>query len=73
MLTYGVNTDFMVEYVKIGEIISLKRLKYFVKKVVSIFLKEYLRKLNNDDIARLLTISDKRGFSSILGSIDCMY
>lgn len=72
MLAFGVTADFMVEYVKIGEITSLKRLKYFVKTVVSIFLKEYLRKPNNDDIARLLAISEKRGFSSILGSIDCM-
>ncbi|KAL0005535.1 hypothetical protein SO802_013096 [Lithocarpus litseifolius] len=47
MLAYGVTTDFMDEYVHIGESTATERLKKFVKAVVNIFSKEYLRS-NND-------------------------
>ncbi|XP_042992278.1 uncharacterized protein LOC122318748 [Carya illinoinensis] len=73
MLAYGVTTDFMDEYLKIGETTTLRSLKMFVKAVVSIFSKEYLRKPNNDDIVRLLAVGEKRGFLGMLGSIDCMH
>ena len=41
--------------------------------MVAIFLEEYLRSPNNDDITRLLAHSQNRGFSGMLGSIDCMH
>ncbi|XP_042988733.1 uncharacterized protein LOC122316267 [Carya illinoinensis] len=73
MLAYGVTADFIDEYLKIGETTALRILKMFVKTVVSIFSEEYLRKLNNDDIVILLAVGEKCGFSSMLGSIDCMH
>ena len=73
MLAYGVTADFMDEYVRIGESTAMKSLKKFVKAVVDIFSKEYLRSPNNEDIARLLANGEKRGFPGMLGSIDCMH
>ncbi|XP_040997165.1 uncharacterized protein LOC121243165 [Juglans microcarpa x Juglans regia] len=73
MLAFGVTVDFMDEYLKIGETTTLRSLKMFVKAVVSIFSKEYLRKPNNDEIARLLAVGEKCGFPGLLGSIDCMH
>nr|XP_023887251.1 uncharacterized protein LOC111999355 [Quercus suber] len=73
MLVYGVTADFMDEYVRIGESTAMKSLKKFVKVVVDIFSKEYLRSPNNEDIARLLTNGERRGFPGMLGSIDCMH
>ncbi|XP_050275352.1 uncharacterized protein LOC126717583 [Quercus robur] len=73
MLAYGVTADFMDEYVRIGESTAMKSLKKFVKAVVDIFSKEYLRSPNNDDIARLLANGERRGFPGMLGSIDCMH
>lgn len=52
---------------------ALKSLKYLIKVVVLIFFKEYLRKPNNDDIARLLAIDEKPRFSIMLGNIDYMH
>ena len=49
MLTYGVAIDF-TDHVRIGESNAIKSLKKFVKAVVNIFLKEYLRSSNNNDI-----------------------
>jgi hypothetical protein len=73
MLAYGVAADSTNEYVRIGESIAIESLKKFVKAVVNIFSKEYLRSPNSNDIARLLAVNEKRGFPGILGSIDCMH
>ena len=58
---------------RIGETTALESLKKFVTAVIDIFFEEYLRKPNNEDIARLLAHGKHQGFSSMLGSIDCMH
>ena len=70
MLAYGVSGDFMDEYVQIGETTALESLKKFVPTVIDVFSKEYLRKPNNEDIARLLSHGECQGFPGMLGSID---
>ncbi|XP_028096765.1 uncharacterized protein LOC114296650 [Camellia sinensis] len=72
MLAYGVATDFMDEYVRIGESTAIESLKYFVK-AVDIFSNEYLRSSNSHDIAKLLVVGESCGFPRMLGSIDCMH
>ena len=54
MLGYRVLGDLIDEYVWIRETTSLESLKEFVTVVIDVFSKEYLRKPNNEDIARLL-------------------
>ena len=54
MLAYGVSGDLIDEYVQIGETNALEKLKKFVTAVIDVFVEEYLRKPNNEDIARLL-------------------
>ena len=73
ILAYGVAADSIDEYVKIGESTVVKSPKKFVKVVVNIFSKEYLRSPNSNDIARLLAVNEKRGFLGMLGSIDYMH
>ncbi|KAL0008142.1 hypothetical protein SO802_009644 [Lithocarpus litseifolius] len=59
MLAYGMAADFIDEYVRIGESIAIESLKKFVKAMVDIFSKEYLRSPNNEDIARLLANGER--------------
>ena len=73
MLAYGVTADFMDEYVRIGESTAIESLKKFVKVMVDIFSKEYLRSPNNKDITRILANGERRGFLGMLGSIDCIH
>ena len=73
ILTYGVATDSIDEYVRIGESTIVESLKNFLKTVVNIFSEEHLRSQNSSDIVRLLTVNEKRGFPGMLGSIDCMH
>ena len=73
MLAYRVIGDLMDEYVRIGENTAIESFKKNFKAVISIFSDEYLRSPNSNDIARLLTIGQNRGFPRMLGSIDCMH
>ena len=73
MLTYGVSSNLIDKYVQIGETTVLESLKKFVTAAIDVFSEEYLRKPNNEDIARLLTHGEHRGFPGMLGSIDCMH
>ncbi|XP_062103513.1 uncharacterized protein LOC133814587 [Humulus lupulus] len=72
MLAYGVPTDATDEYIKIGESTTIKSLKRFCRAVVEVFGACYLRSPNADDVARLLHISERRGFPRMLGSLDCI-
>ncbi|XP_030923377.1 uncharacterized protein LOC115950296 [Quercus lobata] len=54
MLVYGVSGDLIDEYVRIGETTALESLKKFVTAVIDVFFEEYLKKPNNEDIAKLL-------------------
>ena len=81
MLAYGVSSDLIDEYVRIGkttyvqigETTALKIFEKFVTSIIDVFSKEYLRKPNSENIARLLTHGKRQGFSGMLGSIDCMH
>ncbi|XP_024016122.1 uncharacterized protein LOC112089284 [Eutrema salsugineum] len=41
--------------------------------VINVFGDEYLRRPTADDLQRLLDVGQSRGFSGIIGSIDCMH
>ena len=73
MFAYGVSSDLIDEYVQIGKTTALQFLKKFVTAVFDVFFEEYLRKPNNEDIARLLAHSERQGFSGMLDSIDCKH
>ena len=59
MLAYEVSGDLIDEYVWIGETTALESLKKFVTAVIDVFFEEYLRKPNNEDIARLLAHGER--------------
>ena len=73
MLAYGMSTDSLDEYVRIGETITIECVKRFCQGVVEIFGPEYLRSPNAADISRLLRKANQRGFPGMLGSLDCMH
>ncbi|XP_020266933.1 uncharacterized protein LOC109842471 [Asparagus officinalis] len=53
MLAYRVSADFVDDYVLIGESTTIESVKSFVKVVVAIFVDDYLRSPNNDDIKKI--------------------
>ncbi|KAK3200754.1 hypothetical protein Dsin_024169 [Dipteronia sinensis] len=73
MLAYGVSTNFVDDYMQIGENTGIESLNTFTNAIVVIFGDEYLKSLINEDTARLLAIGNQRGFPGMLGSIDYMH
>ncbi|XP_073121226.1 uncharacterized protein [Henckelia pumila] len=73
MLAYDVAGDAVNEYLRIGASTSLECLKTFCKGMNEIFSEQYLRQPTSEDVARLNAENSRRGFSGMLGSIDCMH
>ncbi|XP_073034852.1 uncharacterized protein [Primulina eburnea] len=73
LLAYILLADAADEYIKIGESTAIKCLQHFCRAVVEVFANQYLRSPNAKDVARLLHIGKQRGFSGMLGSLDCMH
>ncbi|CAM8926970.1 unnamed protein product [Rhodiola kirilowii] len=73
MLAYGTPADAIDDYIRIGESTAIESLRKFARGVVEIFGAEYMRRPTNEDLARLLTVAENRGFPGMLGSIDCMH
>jgi hypothetical protein len=73
MVAYGVAADATDDYVRMGESIALKYLRYLAVAIVEVFRVEYLRLPNEHDTVKLLVVSESRNFLGMLGSIDCMY
>ncbi|XP_062188842.1 uncharacterized protein LOC133892125 [Phragmites australis] len=72
-LAYGVSSDAVDEYVRIGASTAMMALRKYVEAIVQVFGEEYLRAPNETDTAHLLAEGERRGFPGMLGSIDCMH
>ena len=72
-MAYGALANSTNESVRIGESTAILCMKRFCRAIVEIFGNVYLRSPNANDIERLLSKSEERGFPGMLGSLDCMH
>jgi hypothetical protein len=72
-LAYGMTTDTIDEYLKLGISTVLECLEYYCTGIIECFGAEFLRCPTVTDTQRLLAKTEDCGFSGMLGSIDCMY
>ncbi|GKC48712.1 reverse transcriptase domain-containing protein [Tanacetum coccineum] len=71
-LAYGVNADFLVEYLQMSERSSRVSLDHFCKSVIKNFGPEYLRKPTITNVEKLYRHhEEKHGFTGMLESLDC--
>ncbi|XP_013617071.1 PREDICTED: uncharacterized protein LOC106323507 [Brassica oleracea var. oleracea] len=73
MLAYGMAADAVDEYIKIGGTTALECLRRFCKGIIQLYEQVYLRAPTEDDLQRILHVSEMRGFPGMIGSIDCMH
>ncbi|XP_021761811.1 uncharacterized protein LOC110726649 [Chenopodium quinoa] len=73
LLAYGTAADFVDDYLRISASLAQDSLQHFVEGVVSYFSDDYLRRPDEEDMARLLRDGERRGFPGMMGSIDCMH
>nr|XP_051206936.1 uncharacterized protein LOC127322030 [Lolium perenne] len=72
-LAYGAPPDTANDYLRMAESTCTKTLYRFCRAIIAVFGKDYLRAPRADDTARILQKNAARGFSGMLGSIDCMH
>ena len=62
MLTYGISTYCIYEYLNIGESTRIECLKNFTVGVIHVFAEEYLRGLTQAIVDHLLQVARVRDF-----------
>ncbi|GJZ75387.1 transcription elongation factor SPT6 [Tanacetum coccineum] len=73
-LAYGVTPNALDEYLQMGNHCARDCLDFFTMCVIQLFLPEYLRKPDFNDIQNLYTANNNiHGFPGMLKSIDCMH
>ncbi|KAM1483524.1 hypothetical protein COP2_036425 [Malus domestica] len=73
MLANGCSADSTDEYCRLTESTVIESLKRLCQAIQAIYGATYLRKPNHEDLKRLLRKANKRGFHSMIGSLDCMH
>ncbi|XP_048446619.1 uncharacterized protein LOC125480169 [Pyrus x bretschneideri] len=73
MLANECSADSTDEYCRLVEITATENLKRFCKAIEVIYGATYLRKPNGENLKRLLRKAEKRGFPSMIRSLDCMH
>ncbi|XP_057771009.1 uncharacterized protein LOC130990792 [Salvia miltiorrhiza] len=73
VLTYGTSSDVVDEYLRMSSSSTRDALVHFVEGVISCFGGTYLRRPNEEDLARLLYVREQLGFPGMIDSIDCMH
>ncbi|CAJ2642043.1 unnamed protein product [Trifolium pratense] len=73
MIGYGMAADAVDEYIKIGGSTALECLRKFCTGIIRLYEAVYMRAPTQDDLKRILDVSETRGFPGMIGSIDCMH
>jgi hypothetical protein len=73
MHAYGGPADFLDDVIQMGESTILKCLKEFSSTNILVYIIEYLRPPNVEEVNQILASNAARGFPGMLGDIDCMH
>ncbi|KAM2019937.1 hypothetical protein ACFX1T_022682 [Malus domestica] len=73
MLANGCSADSTDKYCRLAKSTAIENLKLFCKVIEAIYEATYLRKPNREDLKRLLSKVNKRGFPGMIKSLDCMH
>jgi hypothetical protein len=73
LLAYGTSGDAVDEYCRLSESTAMEAMRRFVLAIKACFEARYLRQPTREDIVRQMDINERRGFSGMFASIDCMH
>jgi len=69
----GIVADWVNEHLKVGASTALECMKKFCSTIIEVFGGEYLWKLNQADVDRLLQVAEAHDFPNTLRCIDYMH
>jgi hypothetical protein len=69
VLSYGIPANYADEYLRIGGDMTIETVRRFYNVMIRVF-GPYLRA--TEDTMRLMAMNEARGWSGMLGSIECM-
>jgi hypothetical protein len=72
-LAYGIDTNTINKYLKLGKTTALECLKYYCLGIIEYFGDEFLCRHTVANTHCLLVNVEERGFPGMLWSIDCMH
>jgi hypothetical protein len=72
-LAYGMATDTIDEYMKLGKSTALECLEYYCADIIECLEAEFLRRPTITDTHRLLAKVEECGFPDMIRSIDYMH
>ncbi|XP_057771170.1 uncharacterized protein LOC130990978 [Salvia miltiorrhiza] len=70
VLVYGTSSDVVDEYLRMSSSSTRDALVHFMEGVISCFGGTYLRRFNEQDLARLLYVGEQRGFPGMIDNIN---
>jgi hypothetical protein len=73
MLAYGAPDNSTDDYLRMAESTAFDCFYRFCRAMIAVFGVIYLRSPTVKDTAQILAFNEARGFSGMLGSIDCMH
>ncbi|XP_038678420.1 uncharacterized protein LOC119979870 [Tripterygium wilfordii] len=73
VLAYGSPIDREDDALMIAQTTAIDTVRLFCESIVSIYSEQYLQGPNESDLTRLLAENEARGFSGMIGSLDCMH
>lgn len=73
MLAYGLSIDLFDEFQDMAKFTTLQILQHFTKAIWNVYHEEYLRQPTKADLRLLLDKVAAKGFSGMVGSLDCMH
>ncbi|KAM1646798.1 hypothetical protein ACFXTN_007772 [Malus domestica] len=73
MMAYASPVDSMDETFGMSESTCLDTFAEFCNTIIQLYKEEYLREPNQKDLNQLLCKAEDRGFTGMIGSLDCMH
>jgi hypothetical protein len=73
VIAYGIPADYTDEYIRIGQDTTMESVRRFSKMVMWLYGDWHLWAPNKQDTKRLMEMNEKRGWSGMLDSLECMH